>query len=153
MTWNFSDADWQTELAKWGTINTNFTADPAKTFNGLTFYSLTSSKWYKVTISSVDYYYVQFGGSGVNADSGNIDRYFKFTTPKAGTLKVKTSNTGSSVAADRMIYVKVGDSVEKKSGGFGSSAPEEVEFSVAAGDVIISTEGGALRFLEIHFSE
>ena len=151
--WNFTDADWQTELAKWGTINTNFTADPAKTFNGLTFYSLTSSKWNKVTISNVDYYYVQFGGSGVNADSGNIDRYFKFTTPKAGTLKVKTSNTGSSVAADRMIYVKVGDSVEKKSGGFGSSAPEEVEFSVAAGDVIISTEGGALRFLEIHFSE
>ena len=151
--WNFTDADWQTELAKWGTINTNFTADPAKTFNGLTFYSLTSSKWNKVTISNVDYYYVQFGGSGVNADTGNLDRYFKFTTPKAGTLKVKTSNTGSSVAADRMIYVKVGDSVEKKSGGFGSSAPEEVEFSVAAGDVIISTEGGALRFLEIHFSE
>ena len=85
--WNFTDADWQTELAKWGTISANFTADPAKAYNGLTFYSLTNSKWNKVTIETVDYYYVQFGGSGLNADNGNLDRYFKFTTPKPGTLK------------------------------------------------------------------
>ena len=152
--WNFTDDDWQTELAKWGTINSNFTAtDPAKVYNGLTFYSLTNSKWNKATIDNVDYYYVQFGGSGLNADTGNLDRYFKFTTPKAGTLKVKTSNTGSSEATDRMIYVKVGETVEQKMGGFASTAPQEVEFSVAAGDVYISTKGGALRFLEIHFSE
>ena len=151
--WNFTDADWQTELAKWGTISANFTADPAKAYNGLTFYSLTNSKWNKVTIETVDYYYVQFGGSGLNADTGNLDRYFKFTTPKAGTLKVKTSNTGSSEDTSRKIYVKVGDSVDQKSGGFPSTTPQEVEFSVAAGDVIISTNGGALRFLEIHFSE
>lgn len=151
--WNFTDDDWQTELAKWGTINSNFTADPAKVFNGLSFYSKTSSKWNKATIDNVDYYYVQFGGSGLNADTGLLDRYFLFTTPKAGTLKVKTSNTGSSEATDRMIYVKVGETVEQKMGGFASTAPQEVEFSVAAGDVCISTKGGALRFLEIHFSE
>ena len=153
--WNFSDADWQAKLAEWhSTSNDNFTMDPAATFNGLTFYSKTSSKWYKVTIDSVDYYYIQFGGKGLNSDTGNLDRYFKFTAPKAGTLRMLVSNGSGTADMTRKVYVKVGEGTPQEvEGGFASTAPDYVEFSIDAGDVYISTTGNGLRFLRIHFSE
>ena len=128
--------------------------DPAATFNGLTFYSKTSSKWYKVTIDSVDYYYIQFGGKGLNSDTGNLDRYFKFTAPKAGTLRMLVSNGSGTADMTRKVYVKVGEGTPQEvEGGFASTAPDYVEFSIDAGDVYISTTGNGLRFLRIHFSE
>ena len=37
-----------------------------------------------------------------------MDRYFKFTAPEQGTLKITASNTGSSEALDRTVAVTVG---------------------------------------------
>ena len=87
--------DWQAEFAKLGAVNTDIT-NWDLTLNGLLFHSGSKSK-YNTT-------FIQFGGK-----SGDMDRYFKFTAPEQGTLKITSSNTGSSAAMDRTVTVTVGD--------------------------------------------
>ena len=137
-TWDFSDADWQAEFAKYGAANTDITNWDI-TLNGLTFHSGSKSK-YNTT-------YMQFGGK-----SGDMDRYFKFTAPEQGTLKITSSNTGSSEALDRTVAVTVGDDTQAQPGGFSSNSPSELEFSVAAGEVIITAPVNGLRFYKIEFT-
>ena len=138
LTWDFSDADWQAEFAKLGAVNTDIT-NWDLTLNGLLFHSGSKSK-YNTT-------FIQFGGK-----SGDMDRYFKFTAPEQGTLKITSSNTGSSAAMDRTVTVTVGDDAQSQPGGFSSNTPEELEFSVAAGDVIITAPENGLRFYKIEFT-
>ena len=137
-TWDFSDADWQAEFAKYGAANTDIT-NWDLTLNGLTFHSGSKSK-YNTT-------YIQFGGK-----SGEMDRYFKFTAPEQGTLKITSSNTGSSEALDRTVAVTVGDDTQAQPGGFSSNSPQELEFSVAAGEVIVTAPVNGLRFYKIEFT-
>ena len=137
-TWDFSDADWQAEFAKYGAANTDIT-NWDLTLNGLTFHSGSKSK-YNTT-------YIQFGGK-----SGEMDRYFKFTAPDQGTLKITSSNTGSSEALDRTVAVTVGDDTQAQPGGFSSNSPQELEFSVAAGEVIVTAPVNGLRFYKIEFT-
>ena len=137
LTWDFSDADWQAEFAKLGAVNTDIT-NWDLTLNGLLFHSGSKSK-YNTT-------FIQFGGK-----SGDMDRYFKFTAPEQGTLKITSSNTGSSAAMDRTVTVTVGDDAQSQPGGFSSNTPEELEFSVAAGDVIITAPENGLRFYKIYY--
>ena len=143
LSWDFSTADWQAELAKLGASGTDIAAADM-TYDGLTVYWKSKCKYGAS--------YIQFGGAGVNKETGNLDRHFKFTAPEAGTLKVTASNTGSSEAADRFVYVKVGDDVQQQVGGAPSTSPVELEFSVAAGEVYISTVGNGLRFYKIHYT-
>ena len=151
LTWDFSDAEGQAFLASIGASGTDIT-NIDKSYNGLQFYSVTKSKWNTIPISGTDYYFIQFGGAGVNATSGNLDRYLKFTAPKNGTLKIKVSNTGNDPAMDRMVYVKVGEGeAQKIAGGYSAASPTEIEFSIDAGDVYISTTGG-LRFFKLDFT-
>ena len=143
LTWDFSSADWQAELGKLGSSGADITGINMS-YDGLTFYSNPKSKFSANNI--------QYGGAGVNKTSGDLDRYFMFTAPEAGILKVTASNTGSSEDLSRMVYVKVGDNVQQLAGGYASTAPQEVEFEVPAGDVYISSSGNGLRFYEIYYT-
>ena len=137
-TWDFSDADWQAALGTMGAPNTDITNwDLA--LNGLLFHSGSKSKY--------NTSFIQFGGK-----SGEMDRYFKFTAPEQGTLKITSSNTGSSAAMDRTVAVTVGDDSQAQPGGFSSNAPEVLEFSVSAGEVIITAPVNGLRFYKIEFT-
>ena len=138
LTWDFSDADWQTALGALGAAGADIT-NIDLTVEGLTFHSGSKSK-YAAT-------YIQFGGK-----SGDMDRYFKFTAPEQGTLKITSSNTGSSEAADRTVVVTVGDDAQSQVGGAPSTSPVTLEYSVAAGDVIITAPVNGLRFYKIEFT-
>ena len=141
--WNFSSAEWQAELAKLGSSGTDIT-EINMTYDGLTFSSTPKSKYGANNI--------QFGGAGLNKTTGELDRYFKFTAPDSGTLKVTASNTGSSEDLTRMVYVKVGEEVQQLAGGYSSTAAQEVEFQIAAGEVYISSAGNGLRFYRIYYT-
>ena len=141
--WDFSTEVWQSEFAKLGSANTDI-ATWDLTVDGLQIYAATKCK-YNTT-------FFQFGGAGVNTTTNNWDRHFKFTAPKAGTLKVRASNTGSSEDLSRMVCVKAGDAdVLSLPGGYASTAPQELEFAIGAGEVMISTTGNGLRFYVIHY--
>ncbi len=138
LTWDFSMADWQEQLAVYGAANTDIT-NWDLTYDGLTFHSGSKSK-YNTT-------FIQFGGK-----SGDMDRYFKFTAPEQGTLKITASNTGSSEALDRTVAVTVGDDTQAQPGGFSSNSPQVIEYSVAAGEVVITAPVNGLRFYKIEFT-
>ena len=137
LVWDFSDAEWQAALAEYGAANTDITGWDL-TLNGLLFHSGSKSK-YNTT-------FIQFGGK-----SGDMDRYFQFTAPEQGTLKITASNTGSSEATDRTVEVKVGEDVQSQVGGAPSTAPVTLEYSIMAGDVIITAPVNGLRFYKIEF--
>jgi len=136
--WDFSTADWQEQFAALGATGTDIT-NWDLTYDGLTIHSGSKSK-YNTT-------YFQFGGK-----SGDLDRYFKFTAPDQGTLKITVSNTGSSEALDRTVAVTVGDDTQSQPGGFSSTSPSEIEFSVPAGEVVITAPVNGLRFYHIHYN-
>ena len=136
--WDFSASDWQEALGTLGAVNTDVT-NIDLSLNGLTFHSGSKSK-YNTT-------FIQFGGK-----SGDMDRYFKFTAPDQGTLKIKVSNTGSSEALDRTVQVAVGDDVQAQPGGFSSNTPGELEYSVPAGEVVITAPVNGLRFYRIYYT-
>jgi len=138
LTWDFSDADWQAALGALGGVNTDITNIDI-TVNGLQFHSGSKSK-YNTT-------YIQFGGK-----SGDMDRYFKFTAPEQGTLKVTSSNTGSSAAMDRTVAVTVGEDSQAQAGGFGKATPGELEFSIPAGEVVITAPENGLCFYHIYYT-
>ena len=138
LTWDFSAADWQDQFSKVGAINTDIT-NWDLTYDGLTFHSGSKSK-YNTT-------FMQFGGK-----SGDMDRYFKFTAPEQGTLKITVSNTGGSEALDRTVAVTVGDDSQAQPGGFSSNTPGELEFSIPAGEVVITAPVNGLRFYKIEFT-
>ena len=75
-----------------------------------------------------------------------MDRYFKFTAPEQGTLKVTSSNTGSSAAMDRTVAVTVGED------SFGKATPGELEFSIPAGEVVITAPENGLCFYHIYYT-
>ena len=137
LVWDFSAADWQEQFAAYGAANTDITNWDIN-YDGLTLHSGSKSK-YNTT-------FFQFGGK-----SGDKDRYFQFTAPEQGTLKITVSNTGSSEAMDRTVAVTVGGDTQAQGGGFASTTPGELEFSVAAGDVIITAPENGLRFYKIEF--
>ena len=92
------------------------------TVEGLTFHSGSKSK-YNTT-------YIQFGGK-----SGDMDRYF-----------------GSSAAMDRTVAVTVGEDSQAQAGGFGKATPGELEFSIPAGEVVITAPENGLCFYHIYYT-
>ena len=143
LTWDFSTTEWQAEFAKVGASGTDITGWNL-TYDGLTFISGSKSKYGSN--------YMQFGGAGLNKTSGELDRYFTFTAPAGGTLKVTASNAGSSEDLTRMVYVKVGDNVQQLAGGYPSTGAQTIEFEVPAGEVYVSSAGNGLRFYKIEFT-
>ena len=152
-TWDFSDADWQAELASKGAKNADIT-NWVSELNGLTFTSTAKSKWNTATINDVVYYYIQAGGKGNNAD-GTLDRTFTFTTPVKGIVKITASNTGGSAATDARRVAVLGSDGTTQYGDTPappSNAPIVYEFEVPAGLVTIYPDTNGLRFYKIEFS-
>ena len=147
--WDFSSTEWQAELAKYGDANKDIT-NWNMTLDGLTFNSVSKSKWNTSSIGEVTYHYIQFGGK--SAVSSN-DRVFSFTTVKAGTVSVMVSNTGNSEATDRKVVVKDSEgNSQEEVGGVPSLSPTVLTFkNVAAGTTQIYVTGNALRFYKIEF--
>jgi len=137
LVWDFSAADWQEQFAAYGATNTDI-SNWDITYDGLTIHSGSKSK-YNTT-------FFQFGGK-----SGELDRYFSFIAPEQGTLKITVSNTGSSEALDRTVAVTVGEDVQELPGGYSSTAPQTIEFSVKAGEVFITAPVNGLRFYKIEY--
>ena len=139
LTWDFSDSDWQTALSAYGAAGVNI-PNWDVTINGLQWVSKADSRWNTT--------YIQSGNAGSTSD-----RYFKFTAPGAGTLKVWSSNTGGSDAPTRGITVNVGGTEDSKYGGSPSSTPTENEFAIdKAGDVFVYAYGGGLRIYKMEFT-
>ena len=144
LTWDFSSAAWQTELAAKGAANADIT-NWVSTVDGLTWTSTQKSKWNK----SGDVYFIQAGGN-----SNGSDRYFSFTAPAAGKLVVTVSNTGSSEDLTRLVNVSVdGGTAQTVPGGVASNGtPKACEFDIEAGEVKIFASGNALRYYKIEFT-
>ena len=136
--WDFSASDWQDALGVLGAAGADIT-NIDMTVEGLSFHSGSKSKYAAS--------YIQFGGK-----SGDMDRYFKFTAPDQGTLKITVSNTGSAEALDRTVQVAVGEDVQAQPGGYSSNSPQDIEFSVPAGEVIITAPVNGLRFYHISYT-
>ena len=138
-TWDFSAADWQEQFAALGASNSDIT-NWNLTYDNLTFVSTAKSK-YNTT-------FIQTGGKG-----SATDRVFKFTAPEQGTLKVWASNTGNNEDLTRLVTVQVGEDVQTLPGGYATGGGAvELEFSVAAGDVLVYPSGNGLRFYKIELT-
>lgn len=138
-TWDFSQADWQAEFAKYGAANSDIT-NWDLTYDNLTIFSTAKSK-YNTT-------FFQWGGKGSSSD-----RYMKFNAPEQGTLKVWASNTGSSEDLNRMVTVfSNGEEVSIPAGVPSSGEPAVCEFSVSAGEVLFYATGNGLRFYKAEFT-
>ncbi len=147
LTWDFSSEDWQAELASKGAKGADIT-NWESSVDGLTWTSTQKSKWNTATINEETVYYIQAGGK-----SDGSDRFFRFTAPAAGQLRVTASNTGSSEDLTRMVTVSVnGGEPQSVAGGAPSTAPTVCEFEIEAGAVKIYPTGNGLRFLKIEFT-
>ena len=148
--WDFSSTEWQAELAKYGDANKDIT-NWNMTLDGLTFNSVSKSKWNTSSIGEVTYHYIQFGGKSFV--SSNDDRVFSFTTVKAGTVSVMVSHTSNSEATDRKVVVKDSEgNTQEEVGGVPATSPTVLTFkNVAAGTTQIYVTGNALRFYKIEF--
>lgn len=143
--WDFSSAEWLDTLVGIGTSNRT---DVDVTVDGLSVISGGGS--IKASDTTAGQYYIQPGGKG---DANK--RYFCFTAPGSGTLKVWTSNTGSSEATDRFVAVQQGEDsstlVEKVGGSPSNADPTENEFDVQEGEIRIWASGNALRFYKFEY--
>ncbi len=138
-TWDFSQADWQAEFAKYGAANSDIT-NWDLTYDNLTIFSTAKSKYNTP--------FFQWGGKGSSSD-----RYMKFIAPEQGTLKVWASNTGSSEDLNRMVTVfSNGEEVSIPAGVPSSGEPAVCEFSVSAGEVLFYATGNGLRFYKAEFT-
>ena len=144
-TWDFASAEWLDALVSIGTSNNsevNITVDGLSVISG--------GGTIKASDTTAGQYYIQPGGKG---DANK--RYFRFEAPAAGTLKVWTSNTGSSLDETRMVAVQQGEDattlVEKSGGTPSGEAPTENEFDVQQGEIRIWAAGNALRFYKFEY--
>ena len=145
--WDFSSADWKTELASKGGSNSDI-SNWTSTVDGLTWYSKGKSKWNTRTISGTTYTFIQAGG----AYSESNGRIFTFTVSNPGTLSVTTTGTSNTADETRMCTVKVGTGdPESKAGGSAQDNLRVLEFDIPAGDVSVYPTGNALRFFKIEF--
>ena len=137
--WNFADAAWQTEFAKLGTSGVDIAATWDITVDGLNFFSTSKNRYTSNAL--------QVAGAG-----SKTDRVLTFDAPAAGTVSVRSSNTGNSEGAGRNVLVAVGDGEpESKFGGSPSGSDPTVNtYDVAAGKVYIYTSG-ALRIYGVEF--
>ena len=59
---------------------------------------------------------------------------------------------GSSAAMDRTVAVTVGEDSQAQAGGFGKATPGELEFSIPAGEVVITAPENGLCFYHIYYT-
>ncbi len=145
--WDFASEAWIAKLVEIGTSN-NSNVDI--TVDGLSV--LSGGGTIKASDTTAGQYYIQPGGKG---DANT--RYFKFTAPGSGTLKVWSSNTGGSADETRKVAVQQGEDattlVEKVGGSPSGEAPTENVFTVEEGEIRIWASGNALRFYKFEYQQ
>lgn len=145
--WDFASEAWIAKLVEIGTSN-NSNVDI--TVDGLSV--LSGGGTIKASDTTAGQYYIQPGGKG---DANK--RYFKFTAPGSGTLKVWSSNTGGSADETRKVAVQQGEDattlVEKVGGSPSGEAPTENVFTVEEGEIRIWASGNALRFYKFEYQQ
>ena len=156
LSWDIHSDEWLEEPASKGAAGsdiTNWVSTVADATGAeLTWTSTNKSKWNKRTINEVEWAYIQAGGKG-----SKTDRFFSFTAPAAGHLKVWASNTGNNdgvTDATRFVTVCVNDGEEQTvvGGTPANVAPTEAEFDVEAGLVKIYPTGNGLCFYKVEFT-
>ncbi len=144
LTWDFSDATFDTYAADIKTDNSTSTYD--KTWNGLRI--LAGGGTFKVgpgPLTTDGPRYIQMGGAG-----SKTKRVVSFTAPSSGTLKVTASHTSDTGAAGRNVVVQVGEpDVQMKKDGStaGKKEPAILTFDVevtAATTVYIWTDNSLI---------
>lgn len=147
-TWNFSSEEWSEVMQDLIAAGTTGSNDYDVTFDDLRITAGTVS----MRAGVVDgVYYYQTGGGGSMSK-----RVFSFNALSSGTLKVTTTNTGSTADMSRMVCVQTGSNTankQEKAGGYPSNAPTTLYYKITVTEpetiYIYSTNG--LRFYEIEF--
>ncbi len=136
-TWDFSGADWQAEFAKLGEAGKDLEILWNLTIDGLNFSSTLKNRYTAKAL--------QIAGGG-----SKTERVLTFDIPADGTVKVWSSNTGSSEDLNRKVVVASGEEegVELPGGTPSNADPTVNEYSVKAGKVYIYTTG-ALRIYKV----
>ncbi len=136
-TWDFSGADWQAEFAKLGEAGKDLEILWNLTIDGLNFSSTLKNRYTAKAL--------QIAGGG-----SKTERVLTFDIPADGTVKVWSSNTGSSEDLSRQVVVASGDEegVAQPGGTPSNVDPTVNEYSVKAGKVYIYTTG-ALRIYKV----
>ena len=139
-TWDFSGADWQAEFAKLGESGKDLEILWNLTIDGLNFSSTLKNRYTAKAL--------QIAGGG-----SKTERVLTFDIPADGTVKVWSSNTGSSEDLNRKVVVASGEEegVELPGGTPSNADPTVNEYSVKAGKVYIYTTG-ALRIYKVEVS-
>lgn len=149
LTWDFSSEAWANALAEIGTSN-NTEVD--LTVDGLAVKSGGGSIKVYDTNREEYRYAIQHGGKG-----SSTKRYFQFTAPASGTLKVWSSNS-SGEDLTRLVTVQYGESGEKMQNPGGSpsgDAPTVSEFDIDitnGDDIRIWSDGNGLRYYKIEYT-
>lgn len=141
--WNFADAAFDSYATAIGTTsNPNY----VDTWDGLTITAGGANIKMSALTGATRAVQMENYGSPTT-------RVFSFDAPAAGKLRIKSSNTGNSVASPaRTVNVSVdGGALQSKDGGFASNTPEVVEFDITAGAVLIYPLVGGLRFYSIEY--
>jgi hypothetical protein len=139
LVWDFSGADWQAEFAKLGESGKDLEILWNLTIDGLNFSSTLKNRYTAKAL--------QIAGGG-----SKTERVLTFDIPADGTVKVWSSNTGSSEDLNRKVVVASGEEegVELPGGTPSNADPTVNEYSVKAGKVYIYTTG-ALRIYSVEF--
>ena len=138
-TWDFSSDEWQAAFAEKGNSGTDITGWNI-TLNHLTLVSTAKSKWRSNCF--------QMGGKGSTSD-----RYFKFTSPADGVLKVWVTNTGTTEDTSRKVVVNCDGREQSQPGGYNcDNGPVELSFDITEGTVIVYPDGNGLRFYKMSYT-
>jgi len=147
--WVFSSAEWQAALSSQAAAacseengKANVT-DWAVEYDGFSYTAGSGNGRWSTT-----------GWIMPNGAGSTTKRVFKFTAPKAGTLKVESSATGDSEQTGRFVTVNFGGVETSKEGGAPASGDHSLnEYEISdAGDVYIYVTGsGGLRFYAFHY--
>ena len=149
LTWDFSSDAWAAAIAAIGTSN-NTEVD--LTVDGLSVQSGGGSIKTYDTGRDEFKWAIQHGGKG-----SATKRYFQFTAPASGTLKVWSSNS-SGEDLTRLVTVQYGadgEMMQNPGGSPSGDAPTVSEFDIditKGNDIRIWSDGNGLRFYKIEYT-
>ena len=149
LTWDFSSDAWAAAIAAIGTSN-NTEVD--LTVDGLSVQSGGGSIKTYDTGRDEFKWAIQHGGKG-----SATKRYFQFTAPASGTLKVWSSNS-SGEDLTRLVTVQYGadgEMMQNPGGSPSGDAPTVSEFDIditKGNDIRIWSDGNGLRYYKIEYT-
>ena len=149
LTWDFSSDAWASAIAAIGTSNNT---EVNLTVDGLSVQSGGGSIKTYDTGRDEFKWAIQHGGKG-----SATKRYFQFTAPASGTLKVWSSNS-SGEDLTRLVTVQYGadgEMMQNPGGSPSGDAPTVSEFDIditKGNDIRIWSDGNGLRYYKIEYT-